>query len=258
MTAVASQSAPTGLRGIRRKLVASLEITLVAVLLAFTLKSFVIEAILVPSRSMESTILAGDYLFVNKLVYGSKSPALPFLGAGAFHLPGFRRVARGDVIVFDLPRSPAAPPVRFVKRCVAVAGDDIALRGGILSVNGVLLPGQHPSSGEFGPERVPSRGDRLSLSAATLGEWREFIEREGHTVGTSPGGDVLVDGLPGATYTVEGNYLFALGDNREHSDDSRHWGFLPEENVIGQAMLVYWSHDETGGIRWDRLGTVIR
>jgi signal peptidase I len=118
---------------------------------------------------------------------------------------------------------------------------------------------------------VPKKGDVITLSADTFEQWRVFIGREGHTALMDMHGRVLVDGAPAVSYTVEHNYMFGMGDNRDNSLDSRFWGFIPEENIVGTPMIVYWSWSpdiplfdlsslpsKLASIRFNRIGTLIK
>ncbi len=184
-------------------------VILAAIIGALVLKLFVIGAIRVPSESMETTLLPGDCVLINKLAYG------------AGWLPALREMQRGDVIVFRFPDD-RADPVYFVKRCAALGGDMIEIREGRCLVNDRPVAYVSSSNGneQFGPIKVPS------------------------------------------------HYLFVLGDNPNKSYDSREWGFLPAEDVVGSAMMIYWSAPDraasenliarVASTRWDRLGTIIR
>jgi len=199
------------MRAVKKRIGEYAGIILAAIISALVLKTFVIGAIRVPSESMESTLLPGDCVLINKLAYG----------AGL--LPALRNIQRGDVIVFRFPDD-RADPVYFVKRCVALDGDRIEIREGRCLVNDKPVPYGSSGSGkedrQFGPIEVPK------------------------------------------------NYLFVLGDNPNKSYDSREWGFLPHEDVVGSAMMIYWSLPEraasenliarVASMRWDRLGRIVR
>lgn len=248
----------------------TVQIVVATVLVAVLLKVFVLDAIHIPSPSMQSTLLAGDYVFVNKLVYGARISDLPFIKEGTFqfHVPKIRDVRRGDVVVFRLPDvgegESASQPRYFVKRCIAIAGDEIMMNNGKVFVNGVLMPLPEKATASvyqkdnFGPIAVPRKGDVVHLTPANYLHWAQVLEREGVEVACSQSGDVTIDGTSSSSYTIQKNYLFVLGDNRDHSYDSRYWGFLPEENLIGEAMMIYWSADPTFGIRWNRIGTFVQ
>ncbi len=195
-------------------------------------------------------MLAGDFLFVNKYVYG---PKLPFTD---IRLPGVKKVDRGDIIVFKFPKDRS---LNYIKRCVAVSGDTLEIHDKQLSINRkpVALPehaqfiGQLEPAGagdymifpqfsnfnkdNYGPIRIPRKGDVIRLTAATFPLYSSLIADEGHTVSLQ-GREVFVDGSPVQEYTVQENYYFAMGDNRDNSLDSRFWGFLPEKDLVGQAV----------------------
>ena len=266
----------------RKRITGYAGVLLVAILAAFLLKTFVVGAIRVPSGSMENALLPGDCVLINKLVYGPRTPEkLPFSEAKfpELRIPGLRKIARGDVIVFSFPGEAdgSAPdePVYFVKRCVALGGDKIEIRDGTCYVNEEALrepvsgnAGQGATAGRFPPAIVPARGDSVTLTSANFSLWENLIRREGHDIRCGERSGVTIDGIPANKYGFEKNYLFVLGDNRDRSYDSRAWGFLPEENVIGEAMMVYWSSpgdgpgsggtDAPGSVRWDRIGMFVR
>jgi signal peptidase I len=219
-----SQSGVTVSRSSIREVV---QILVVVVIAAVLLKSFVLGAVYVPTTSMAPTLLAGDYVLVNKLAYSALMPS------------SARAVKRGDVILFEDPTTAGAEARYLVKRCAASSGETVDVP-------------------EVGDVRVPKTGDVIPLTAGGFSTWSGFIEREGHRVEIDAMGNVRIDGFIRERYTVERNYLFVLGDNRDHSYDSTVWGFLPEENVIGRALMVYWSAKPEGGMRWGRMLTVVR
>jgi signal peptidase I len=178
-----------------------LEAILVAVLLAFFVKAYVFEAFQIPSASMEDNLLVGDHVLVNKFVYGKHQ------GPWARVLP-YRDVARGDVFVF---RSPVDPTVDFIKRAVAVGGDRVRVERKRLIRNG------EPLAEPYVFHKDPQLFEGPHVPAARRGR-DELPER------------VVPDGE-----------LFAMGDNRDNSQDSRFWGTVRPEAVRGKALLVYWS-----------------
>jgi len=247
---------------------------------------------------MEETLFAGDFLLVNKLSYGLRTPRyLPFstirIPSGSLEL--FSGPKRGDVVVFESPawRDESPPePVNFVKRCMAVPGDTIGIENGTVIVNdNRLLPprlvkkeklipfppdyvdpriyprGAPYNSDNYGPLPVPAVGQVIDLSRSNIAFWQQLIRREGHTVDTT-GGRIEIDGVVSSSYRVENDYYFMMGDNRRNSLDSRFWGLVPATHLIGKAVVVYWSWDETisedsftarvSSIRWNRVGMVIR
>ncbi len=241
-----------------------------------TLKFFFIDAVCVPSASMESSLLPGDYIFVNKLIYGAKLPGkIPFSNVSLplFQFPSLKNIQRGDVIVFEFPREMERriDPLYFVKRCIGIAGDTVEIHNGNLFVNGKVFRQSHTTLiGEkerYGPVVIPKIGSVVTITEENYSVMESLIKIEGHTIERSPSSNFIIDGHPASAYTVKNNYYFVLGDNIDHSSDSRSWGFLPEDNIIGQAMVVYWSVDAgkssphpTGlfsSIRWNRIGTFI-
>ena len=271
-----------------------------ALLLAFFLKTFVVEAFRIPSASMENTLRIGDFLFVNKFIYGAETPKyIPFTNIEMPHvrLPALMQPRRGDVIVFEYPgdRDEARPAgnINFIKRCMALPGDTLLIQNKTVFVNGreFLLPAHAPKTPPsdflplesadmifpkgssfnpdyYGPIIVPFKGMAVDVSNGSIEQWQTFIEREHHRVDTDHSGRVAIDGVTTTQYIVERDYLFVMGDNRDNSLDSRFWGFVPEENIVGQAMFVYWSWDTSipvssvaekiSAIRWSRIGTLIR
>jgi signal peptidase I len=263
------------------------------------LNNFVVASFLVPTGSMENEVMAGDLLFVNKVVYGGTSPRnIPFTNVRLpwFSVPGYRDVQRGDVIVFVFPgyRDEVEPEefTFYLKRCVGIPGDTIAIYNRVVYVNGKMLPlprnlkfnrvsilppgeaaegifprGAPWNEDNYGPLIIPKRGMVIPISRENLPVWEVFIRREGHDVRLS-GDEVLIDGQPATEYRVKRDYLFGMGDNRDNSLDSRYWGFIPKENLVGTPLLVYWSWspeiplysiiDKIASVRWGRIGTLIR
>ncbi|MGB6121997.1 MAG: signal peptidase I [Bacteroidota bacterium] len=266
----------------------------------FFLNSFVLASFEVPTGSMENEIMPGDFLFVNKFIYGGSTPrTLPFTSVRIpwFRVPAFQDVDRGDVIVFEFPGhrdEVESPEFQFyLKRAVALSGDTIEIVSRVLYINRqpaamprnlkfntheikppglgdqrIFPKGSPFNEDNWGPMRVPSKGDVIPLSMSGLERWETFIRREGHTLRLSGNGQILIDGEPATSYTVEENYIFGLGDNRDNSLDCRFWGFVPQENVVGTPMIVYWSWDpdiplfdlfaKLGSIRFGRIGKIIK
>jgi signal peptidase I len=232
---------------------------LVAVLIALALRAFVIEPFRIPSGSMLPTLLIGDHLFVNKFVYGIK---IPFSDV---RLPKLRDPERGDVVVFTVARDgssivpadqrPDLPREEFVKRIIALPGDSVEVQQGTLRVNGQPVPVDW-EGGFF----TDDDGHRLRIG-------REELDGHRHVVLDDP----LLNGLARAPVTVEPGRYFMMGDNRDHSNDSRNWGTVRLEEFKGPAFILYWSWNFDGSwaalanpltwwrllrheTRWDRLG----
>ncbi len=265
----------------------------------FFLNSFVIASFEVPTGSMENEIMTGDFLFVNKFIYGGTTPrVVPFTNFRIpwIRLPAIRDVHRGDVIVFEFPgqREEVQSPefMFYLKRCVAVAGDTLQIVNRVLMVNGkpapiprnmkfntyriqppdladprIFPPGAPFNEDNWGPIVIPRKGDLITLTHENIQRWTTFIEREGHTV-SEQGGTAVIDGAPASSYTVQRDYVFGMGDNRDNSLDSRFWGFVPKDNIVGSPMIVYWSWDpemplydivgKLQSIRLGRIGTLIK
>jgi signal peptidase I len=260
--------------------------------------SFVLAAFEVPTGSMMNTVKIGDRLFVNKFVYGGSTPyAIPLTSIRIphFRLPGFRNVEHGDVIVFDWPgsRDQVEKPKQtyYLKRCIGLPGDVVQIDQRIVSINGksqamppngqylrpMPLPayysnpdifprGSGYNEDNFGPISVPRKGMSLSLNAANYHTWEVFLRREGHRLSLA-GNIIRIDGKPATHYIVERDYVFAMGDNRDNSLDSRFWGFVPVEDIIGTTMVVFWSWnpqipfyhpiEKLLSINLERIGSVI-
>ncbi|MBI5214183.1 MAG: signal peptidase I [Ignavibacteriae bacterium] len=262
----------------------------VTIVAALFLKMFVLEAVFIPSASMEETLLPGDFVLVNKLSLSSASSSSSSLNATIPFLSFSKQVdvERGDVVVFRFPgtaeKSVLAKDDLLVKRCVAKGGDLLEISKGSIWVNGerkafiegnpslrsetkLFPPNENFTFNNYGPIRIPKQGDIILLTKETYQQWENLIRSEGHSVSWSDVRGCLLDGQPVETYVIKENYLFMLGDNFFHSYDSRFWGFLPEKNVIGDAAIVYWSLEENhrsksvsdflGSIRWGRIGMFI-
>ena len=200
---------------------ASLQSLLGTVVIAIFVITFLVQAFQIPSESMENTLLIGDYLLVDKLRYGSGS------GIEDRLLP-YRPIQRGDIIVFRYPVNPAE---HFVKRVIALPGDRVHLLNRRVYVNGVAAKEPYVHYSSPVPDTFRDDFPRLNLPVPGLeGTWwlqmKKLVED----------GDLIIP---------EG-YYFVLGDNRDESLDSRYWGFVPRENIVGRPLLIYWSVRNTG------------
>jgi signal peptidase I len=213
-----------------------------AILLFLAVRTFAVEAFKIPTGSMEGTLLIGDFLLVNKAVYGAEIPLTHR------RLPAFTHPTRGDVVVF-LP--PHDPHKNYVKRLVGVPGDTLEMRHKVLYRNG------QPQDEPFVRHTDPL-GDPVDPRM----EWQlEFLADSTQTYRTyHPSRDNW------GPLRVPPGKFFALGDNRDRSEDSRYWGFLDASAIKGRPMFVYYSFqddiaeqfDWLTGVRWDRIGEVIR
>lgn len=195
-------------------LVGSLQSLMGTVVIAVFVITFVVQAFQIPSPSMENTLLVGDYLLVNKLCYGSGS-------VGDYVMP-YRRVRRGDIVVFHYPVTPAQ---HFVKRVIGVPGDRLRLVNKQVFVNGVALKEPYAHFNRPSNDLFRDNFPRLEVAPGETPEWWLQLRK-------------LVE--DGQLIVPEGHY-FVMGDNRDDSYDSRYWGFVPAANIIGRPLLIYWS-----------------
>ena len=211
---------------------------LIAVVVWLLLRTFLVEAFRIPSGSMENTLLIGDFLFVNKAVYGAE---VPLTGR---HLPPFREPQRGDVLVFD---SVEEEGLKVVKRLIGMPGDTLAMKGSALYRNGQAVA--EPYVRHDNPSKSESPEFRLKMH-----DWQVH-----HLVGDTTG--YLPDLQDWGPIVVPPDSFFMMGDNRDLSYDGRYWGFLPRMSVRGTPLVIYYSYDPGSwkvlrpitAIRWSRL-----
>jgi len=321
----------------KRKVISETKSIVFIVLTVLLVKVTVLEAYIVPTGSMENTIMTGDFLIGSRFVYGMRTPdwiGIPYTDIGFFipyiKFPEFKKPSVGDVLIFKYPRDKY---VKYVKRCVAGPGDTVLVSDKKLYVNQkeipmwdhgkyLTLPMQkdyaHPdiylssetniNRDNLGPIYIPKQGDTFPINDST--NWRfllPIILMEGNTVSLDnneveyfftlqdpnelyrrkgeksvydsyfPKGDLItpwsraikdehfkflkINGVSAnilTEYTTTQQYYWAMGDNRDDSLDSRYWGLVPENNILGEALFTYFSLDlDNWSPRWDRIGTVI-
>jgi signal peptidase I len=200
----------------------------IALILAIVIRTFFIQAYKIPSGSMEPTLLIGDHILVNKLIYGLRVPdsffgiTFPGVPWGHYIFP-LETVHRGDVVVFVFPPDPTKD---FIKRVIGVAGDTVAVKDGVVFLNGSKMPDPHAHLEVSEQERSP------------------VSPRDNFGPVTVPVGKLLM-----------------MGDNRDRSYDGRFWGFVDADQVEGRAIVIYWSWDNEGSgilpIRWGRFGKIV-
>lgn len=242
------------------------ESLVVTVIMALFGMTFIVQAVKVPTGSMQNTITVGDHLLVNKFVFapGTSFPLLPQ-----------REINRGDIIVFKYPGNKYDPsrderpenrPIvtNYVKRVIGIPGDRIRIEGRDIIVNGQALPEHRIEAKEISEKAplVPVNNPPRQADAQYNVFWRPDFEGEQYEV-------FKHEGQNGEIVVPQGNY-FVMGDNRNNSEDSRWWGFVPRDLVIGRAMFVYWSFDESApdngnflinffaNTRWRRTGTMVK
>ena len=252
------------------------ESAVVTVIMALFGMTFIVQAVKVPTGSMQNTIVVGDHLLVNKFIF-APGPRLPILPQ--------RDIRRGDIIVFKYPGNPFNAErdrqednipfkVNYVKRVIGLPGEEVEVRGLKVFVNGQPLPehvitvdGDFADSNQKAPLRIVEEEPRQGNELYNVYYFDRTVEavREGRRGSVSSDFHFAVDGKP---VKVPDNSYFVMGDDRDNSLDSRAWGFVPRDLIIGRAMFVYWSYDETqqfsspidffSNTRWRRTFTLVK
>jgi len=246
-------------------------------LAALVIITFVIQNTRIPTGSMESTILVGDFVLVNKFIYGPSSPKyIPFtqIELPYFSLPSVREPKAGDIVVFEYPgdRDDLVQKelnVSYVKRLIGMPGDTIRIIDKVVYINrkeapipphvlyldyqvipeGYIMPGVFPegkpwNKDQYGPLVIPKKGSSIQMTLQNAIGFRTVIDREhGKRVVSIQNGKVLIEGKPVESYTFKKDYYFMMGDSRDNSEDSRFWGFVPRDMITGQAFMVLFSWD---------------
>lgn len=210
------------------------------ILFVFVLRSFVVEPFRIPSGSMLPTLQSGDLILVNKFSYGLRLPVLDkkVIDIGS--------PQRGDVMVF---RYPVEPDVDYIKRVVGLPGDEIAYVDKKLYVNGTEVP--HVRDGDY---YEPDRVSYIAQFTEKLGETSHRIlldprrTQEYSPIWNFPYQENCQYARNGLRCTVPEGHYFAMGDNRDNSADSRYWGFVPDQNVVGKAFLVWMNFSDLSRI----------
>ncbi len=232
-----------------------LEALAVAVIVAVILRMFVLQAFRIPTGSMKDTLLVGDFLLVNKFIYGMRTPdrlpgtnvEIPYIRFPAFKQPG-----RGDIIIFEYPKDKS---VDYIKRCIGLPGDTVEIRNNTVFING------KPEGVEV---LVDTKYDRQEEAAYAY--YRIKPENgAGYTIRKRADG--RTSGRNYGPVVVPPGHYFMMGDNRDNSSDSRYWGFVPQSNILGKALIIYFSFDKYNlhpkwnvfaAIRWNRIFNIIR
>ena len=255
------------------------------VALFVVMQIFLFSSFKIPSNSMEPGLIAGDYVLVNKLIPGARLfnvfASLRGEQVQIVRLPGLREIRRNDVVVFNYPYPNNLDRIEmhmmkyYIKRCLGLPGDSLSIVNGYYRVNGIFEPvgnieGQELFSVQsnkmlkdaglywsfpkdsliswnvknFGPLYLPRKGDVIDMNRENISIYRKLIEWE-----TGQKLDPRI-----VSYTFQKNYYFVAGDRIEDSQDSRYWGLLPEEFIVGKATFIWRSmNPQRSGVRWDRI-----
>ncbi len=238
------------------------ESAVVTVIMALFGMTFIVQAVKVPTGSMENSILIGDHFLVNKFIFNETHTWLDRL------LP-VRSVRRGDVVVFKYPED---PQTNYVKRVIGLPGETIEVRGTRVFINGKELP-EHRVFVKS--PAYDAQDSSLQIVAEEPGPenaaytvfW-EYSDQDDWFRSSFHSGRYAVN----EPYTIPEKAYFVMGDNRDDSQDSRYWGTVPRDYIVGRALIVYWSFDERAAqhngknwfadmiryTRWRRTGTLIR
>jgi len=207
------------------------------ILIVFVLRSFIVEPFRIPSGSMLPSLHIGDFILVNKFSYGIRLPVInrKVLPVGS--------PERGDVMVF---RYPVDPKLNFIKRVVGLPGDTLVYRDKKLLINGIAVETQ--DDGTYSYEQAKLKGTSAIQIIETIDDSTHRILLD--TSRKSRDLDRVI---------VPPGHYFVMGDNRDHSNDSRYWRFVPEENVVGRAFFIWfsWKSLNGGGVEWSRIGNSI-
>ena len=271
-----------------------IQAVLIALFAALVLRQFVIASYKVPTGSMENTVLIGDFMFVNKFVYGARTPdwfGIPFTRTG-FNIPWLQFPAISDPEQYDVVvfKYPVDPHLDYIKRCIAVGGQKVEIQNKIVYVDGELYPKppdmklidrrifnhndkRFPvfaeglgSRDNFGPVIIPQKDQRIDLNRKNYNLYENTIKKYERNKSLKWENDqAYLNGEPITEYQFKQDYFFMMGDNRDNSQDSRVWGFVPHDHVIGKPLIIWLSWDSRvpayrmfNKIRWNRLGSLIR
>lgn len=214
------------------------------ILIVFVLRSFLVEPFKIPSGSMIPTLMVGDFILVNKYTYGIR---LPIVNEKIIDI---NDPERGDVVVFRFPQDPT---VDYIKRIVALPGDTVTYNNKHLIINGEVVA--TTKEGQFSYVESGLNYVTADLFKEKLGDHVHSIILQSDTptydrfqVADFPHRDQCTFQENLFTCTVPQGYYFAMGDNRDRSNDSRYWGFVPDKNIVGKAFLIWWNFDDFGRI----------
>lgn len=261
------------------------------VTLWFVLQVFVFATFRIPSRSMEPELAISDHVLVLKPIIGPRIfnvfASIRKEQTKIFRIPGFKKIKRNDVLVFNFPHPNSWDKVEmhilkyYIKRCIGLPGDTLSIQNGFFHIEGVETSlgnvdsqkeiattekwedeifESFPSDSsigwnikDFGPFYLPGKGDSIILDRANFQLYKKLIEWEQQGSLQYKGSNCFLDGNMITSYRFQKNYYFMAGDNGVDSQDSRYWGLVPEEYIVGKAWIIWKSYDPfTGKFRWER------
>lgn len=262
----------------------------------FVIDVLLIASFKIPSNSMEPELIAGDYILVWKPIIGPRIfnilASLQNEQTVIQRIPGIRKVQRNDILVFNYPFPNSWSKVEmhiskyYIKRCIGIPGDILSIQNGFFQLSGVhTVLGNVDSQKEiaftkkfpkdilccfpfdsiigwniknFGPLYIPGKGDSLTMNRANFRIYKKLIEWEQKKELKYKDSIVFMNGIPVEGYRFQKNYYFVAGDKGLNSQDSRYWGLLPEEYIVGKAWIIWKSIDPyTGKFRWEHFLKVI-
>jgi signal peptidase I len=228
-------------RRLRREMFEWFQAIIFAVILALFIRTFIVQAFKIPSASMEPTLLVGDHIMVNKFIFGTK---IPFTDISLLE---WQQPERGDIIIFLMPRD-LTQKQEMEQRAeeARASGDEIAYQRYKQKAAGIEVR-------DFVKRIMGEPGDTLEVRGNRVYIDGEAVDDPWGSYNNNYSG---LRGNFGPVNVPEGHY-FCMGDNRDNSEDSRVWGFVPIENIKGQAFVIYWSWADGRGLRWDRIMSIV-
>lgn len=259
-----------------KKLLKFIKIAFLVAIIALFIKAFAIDAFQIPSTSMENTLQPGDFIFANKFAYEIATPReIPIAN---LHIPQYKLFEVGkpeinDIVIFEFPQGFENDPIRggskYVKRLIAGPHDTLRITNGEIFVNGraIKLPSTYKNPNyaddkevmkdeaiyppeakwnrdSYGPIIIPAKGDTIMIAPENFDRWQSVIVMDhGERSLLSEGTIVTLDGRAIFEYVLKQDHYFVIGDNFEESMDSRHFGFITDNMIIGKALFIYWSYD---------------
>lgn len=252
------------------------KVLFLVIILALVIKAFAIDAFRIPSTSMENTLQPGDFILANKFAYNISTPReIPLINVPIPQYKFFTvdKPQINDIVIFEFPSGYESDPLKggskYIKRVIAGPHDTLRITDGKIFVNGKIIPlpatfkpptvltdedslrkeiiyptGAKWNRISYGPIVIPAKGDTINVSPETFERWQSVIVMDhGERSLLSEGTIVTLDGRAISNYILTQDHYFVIGDNFEKSLDSRNFGFITDNMIIGKAMFIYWSYD---------------